>query len=90
MNDSLKSEILAAVRFAGYSPNPSDHSRRVAILAAGRAEHPEAEIVVVRDEFTGCRFARSKRNAGRCRKMGHNSTTRGGDGSNCYQIWARW
>lgn len=90
MNEALKAEILAAVRYAGYSPNPSDQSRRIAKLAAVRAEHPEAEIVVVRDEFTGYRFARAKRNAGRCKKLGHNSTNRGGNGGNCYQVWARW
>lgn len=90
MNEALKSELLNAIRLAGYSPNPRDQTGRVNRLAAVRTEHPEAAIVVVRDEYTGCRFARAKRNRDRCQKLGHNSTNRGGDGSNCYQVWARW
>ena len=90
MNEVLKSELLNAIQLAGYIPNPRDQNGRIRKLAAVREQHPDAAIVVVRDEFTGCRFARAKRNFGRCEKLGHNSTNRGGDGSNCYQVWARW
>ena len=90
VNEALKAELINSIRGAGYSPNPSDQNGRIAKLASVRAEHPEAKIVVIRDEFTGCRFARAKRNRDRCAKLGHNSTNRGGDGSNCYQVWARW
>jgi len=86
----LELEIYYAVRLAGYRPSDSGQGSRARKLAEVRSDHPDAEVVVVRDEFTGCRFRRAKRNQGRCKKLGSNSTTRHGDGSNCYQVWARW
>ena len=87
---NLEAEIYSAVVNAGYRPSKSGQVGRAKKLLEVRMEHPEAAIVVVRDEFTGSRFGRSKRNSGRCKKLGNNSTTRGGDGSNCYQVWAKW
>ena len=89
MNE-LENEIISAVRYAGYTPAINGQRGRARKLATVRAQHPDAKVVVVRDEFTGSRFARSTRNRDRCEKLGHNSTNRGGDGSNCYQVWARW
>jgi hypothetical protein len=87
---TLEKEIVASVQLAGYNPNPNAQAFRAQKLASVRSEHPTAKVIVVRDEYTGCRFGKAKRNAGRCRKLGSNSTNRGGDGSNCYQVWARW
>jgi hypothetical protein len=90
INEDLEGEIFAAIVTAGYHPSPNGQSGRATILRRVREQHPDAEIVVVRDEFTGVRFARAKRNRGRCEKLGHNSSTPRGNGSNCYQVWARW
>jgi hypothetical protein len=86
----LEEEIYVAVIEAGYRPSPSGQAGRARILQQVREKHPKAKIVVVRDEYTGARFARANRNRNRCEKLGHNSTTRGGNGSNCYQVWAKW
>jgi hypothetical protein len=90
-NETLCDEIIEAVESAGYRPGSVAAQRaRADKLSRVREQHPDAEIVVVRDEYSGCRFAGAQRNRGRCQKLGSNSTTRGGDGSNCYQVWARW
>lgn len=89
--NTLCDEIIDAVESAGYRPGSAlAQQARADKLSRVRQQHPDAAIVVVRDEYTGCRFSRAKRNRGRCEKLDSNSTNRGGDGSNCYQVWARW
>ena len=87
---ATETELIDAIRARGYRPNPAGQSGRACVLESVRGEHPDAKIVVVRDEYTGRRFGLSKCNAGRCWKLGHNSSTPHGRGWNCYQVWARW
>jgi len=78
-------EIVAAIQSAGYRANPRQQSRRTERLLKFRETRPDAKIVVVRDEFTGHRFGKNHLGAV---KLGHNSSTPHGNGSNCYQVWA--